>query len=110
MSKITESARGQMCQIRLPHICSHDPETTVFCHLPDGSGGIMGGKSTSLHGVYGCADCHSEIDGRSHRFVKQMQEEDGMDPIWAKILLRLYAYEGQQRTLDILLAKRLIQL
>ena len=29
MSKITQSARGERCQIRFPGICNHDPETTV---------------------------------------------------------------------------------
>ena len=32
MSKITQSARGERCQIRFPGICNHDPETTVFAH------------------------------------------------------------------------------
>ncbi|MBL0011309.1 MAG: DUF1364 family protein [Nitrosomonas sp.] len=26
--KITESARGKECQVRIPHVCSHNPGTS----------------------------------------------------------------------------------
>ena len=32
MSKITESARGQQCQVNIPGVCSGNPETVVWAH------------------------------------------------------------------------------
>ena len=32
MSKITQSAHGEPCQIRLAGYCNHNPETTVLAH------------------------------------------------------------------------------
>jgi len=86
MSKLRNSARGQDCFIRLPGICNGNPETTVLCHLPDGSGtGKMGGKSADIHGVFGCSACHDEIDRRTMH----------TNPTDAFI----YAMEGHMRTL-----------
>lgn len=62
-TKITKSARGEDCQIRLYGVCSFDPETTVFCHL---GGGGMASKASDAHGAYGCSGCHDEVDGRTH--------------------------------------------
>lgn len=68
MSKITESARGEYCTVRLPGICNGNPDTTVFAHL---NGGGMG-KKTVLYdsnmkpidlGCYACSDCHAWLDG-----------------------------------------------
>ena len=88
MSKITDSAKGKPCDARLPFICNNNPETTVHCHLPDGSGtGRMGSKSNDLCGVRGCSSCHDVIDGR----VKQTH--------YTRDEVLLMAYEGQQRTL-----------
>lgn len=63
MSKITDSARGEQCLIRLPSICNRDPTTVVFCHEPHGSG--IGMKWPDTEGAYGCSACHDEIDGRT---------------------------------------------
>ena len=62
MSKITKSARGQACTIRLEG-CYGGPnnETVVFAHL---NGGGMGGKVLDIHGAYCCANCHDVLDGR----------------------------------------------
>lgn len=32
MSKITESARDQECQVRIPEVCSGDSSTVVWAH------------------------------------------------------------------------------
>lgn len=61
---ITDSAKGQMCTIRLPGICNFDPATTVFCHLS----GIRHGHGTgikTIFGAYGCDKCHDCVDGRT---------------------------------------------
>ena len=63
MSKITESAEGESCTVRLPGICSHDPRTTVFAHL-NGSGMALKTVSEGVDlGCYACFDCHEYLDG-----------------------------------------------
>lgn len=65
MSKITDSARGENCTVRLPSVCNHNPETVVFAHLNGvrfGHG--TGQKVNDIHGAYACSDCHDAIDGR----------------------------------------------
>ena len=60
MSKITKSAKGEDCTVRLPAICNGNPETTVFAHI---NGGGMGRKYSDLHCAYACSDCHAWLDG-----------------------------------------------
>jgi len=65
MSKITESARGENCTIRLPGYCNGNPETVVLAHLNGvrfGHG--TGQKVADIHGAYACSDCHDVVDGR----------------------------------------------
>ena len=64
MSKITKSARGEDCALRIPGICNYDTDTTVFCHAPCADKG-MGFKSPDWWGAYGCSKCHDVIDGRT---------------------------------------------
>jgi len=59
--KITRSARGKLCQIRIPGVCNHDPKTTVLAHLP---GAGMALKHLSIHGSYSCSACHDVVDFR----------------------------------------------
>jgi hypothetical protein len=62
--KLTKLARGQPCEIRVPGICNHDPETTVACHFRlSGISGI-GLKAPSLFIAFGCSACHEAVDGR----------------------------------------------
>lgn len=61
MSKITKSAKGQPCQIRIPDICNHNTETTVFAHL---NGGGVGMKQPDYLGAYACSHCHDVVDRR----------------------------------------------
>lgn len=94
MSKITKSAKGEECQIRIPGFCNGTPETTVFCHL---GGGGMGMKRKDLFGAYGCSDCHSIVDG--HVNAGYMKHD-----------LELMHLEGVIRTQEILLEKGLIKI
>lgn len=65
MSKITESARGEECQIRLYKVCNHNPETTVWCHANGSAAGKpLGAKSVDELGAYGCFNCHNVYDRR----------------------------------------------
>lgn len=63
MSKITESARGKDCTIRLPGVCNFDPETTVLAHIGRKRG--MGIKCHDIHAIYACSSCHDELDSRT---------------------------------------------
>jgi hypothetical protein len=62
--KITDSARGQDCQINLPG-CNYNPETVVYCHLNGHEWGKgFGIKADDGVGFYGCSHCHDVYDGR----------------------------------------------
>lgn len=60
MSKFTQSARGQVCTLRLDG-CLPGNETVVLAHI---NGGGMGTKCLDIHGAYACANCHDIVDGR----------------------------------------------
>jgi hypothetical protein len=62
--KITDSAKGERCTLRISGVCNHNPETVVFAHI-EGSNG-MGTKNHDLFGVYACSDCHDWLDGRNY--------------------------------------------
>lgn len=64
MSKLTDAARGQDCQIRVPGICRFNPETVVLCHYRMSGLNGIGMKPLDVCGAYGCSDCHSAVDGR----------------------------------------------
>lgn len=91
-SKITKSARGEDCQVRIPNICNFDSSTTVFAHL---SGGGIGIKVNDIHGAYCCSSCHDYIDGRTK--TKHDKKE-----------IKLWHLEGVIRTQNILLKKFLL--
>lgn len=58
--KITDSARGENCTMRLPGICNFNPETVVFAHVGRRRG--TGIKCGDNFGVYACSACHTKID------------------------------------------------
>ena len=66
--KLRNSAKGQDCTFKIPGVCNHDPETTVFCHIRDGGKG-MGNKASDISGAFGCCACHEAID--QHRLSKE---------------------------------------
>jgi hypothetical protein len=59
--KITNSAKGEDCTLRIAGVCNFDPKTTVFAHM---NGGGMGYKHHDIHGCYACSDCHDWLDSR----------------------------------------------
>ena len=59
-TKITKSARGEDCTVRIEGICKNNTETTVYAHL---NGGGVGAKVSDAHGCYACFDCHEWLDG-----------------------------------------------
>jgi hypothetical protein len=94
LSKITKSAKGEECQIRIGGVCCFDLEKTVFCHL---GGAGLAIKSSDIHGAYGCYDCHAAIDG-------------GLKTSFSKLELNLWFYDAVIRTQLILLEKGLIKI
>ena len=92
MSKITQSARGEECQVRIPGVCNHNPETVVFAHI---GGGGMGMKQPDCEGAYCCSACHDIIDFR-------------VIYGWTNEQIKLAHHEGSMRTREILLKKGLI--
>jgi hypothetical protein len=65
MSKITQSANGVFCQVRLQGICNHDYRTTVWAHANGSAAGKgIGMKSHDLLGAYACSNCHDVYDRR----------------------------------------------
>lgn len=64
MSKITESAKGRDCTVRIWKVCNYRPETTVFAHDPFGISGLAE-KYPDSEGCYACSDCHDVLDGRA---------------------------------------------
>ncbi len=87
--KYTKSAKGQKCQVRLPGICNHNPETVIFAHL-NGAGLAM--KAMPIHGSYCCSNCHDVVDGRDYKALQDI----GMHR------LKLYLLEGVIRTQEIM--------
>lgn len=65
MSRITESARGEDCQVRIPGICTHDPATVIWSHARWGAAGRGKAiKATDAAGAYACTSCDAVYDGQ----------------------------------------------
>jgi len=62
-TKLTKSARGEECTLRLYPYCNGNTETTVLAHINCDDKG-MGIKSPDWWSCYSCSDCHDIIDGR----------------------------------------------
>lgn len=63
MSRITQSAKGMECQVRIPGVCSHDPEKTIWSHARHGAAGKGKGiKAIDLAGAYACTACDAAYD------------------------------------------------
>lgn len=99
MSKITESARNEDCQIRIPGACNFNPETTVWCHANGSAAGKgMWMKAHDILGAYGCNSCHDVYDRRS--------------PVpygLTYLEVKLFFLEGLMRSLVILIRKGLVK-
>jgi len=96
LSKITKSARGEDCTVRIPGVCNFDQETTVLAHI----NGVRFGhgvarKANDKHAAYTCSACHDAIDGR-------VRTEYTTDE------LRLMHYEGVIETQMKLIEKGLM--
>lgn len=98
MSKITESANGEECQIRIPGVCCFDSATTVWCHANGlASGRGKGLKSPDILGAYGCYKCHQVVDSMV-KLPGHLTRQD----------VEICFHEGHQRSLRILIEKGLV--
>lgn len=98
MSRITESARHEECQVRIPGVCSGDNSTVVWAHaigLAAGRG--MGLKAPDILGSYACQKCHDAYDRRIKPY----------GVLYYKV--KECFYEGHLRSLQILIEKGLIK-
>lgn len=67
-------AKGKDCQIRLPGICNHDPETVVLCHIRQAGITGAGQKAPDLQAAWGCSDCHAAVDSPQKGFKRLFLE------------------------------------
>ena len=58
--KITNSARGEDCTLRIHGVCNFDNTTTIPAHI---NGGGMATKNNDTLIAYCCSDCHDWLDG-----------------------------------------------
>lgn len=82
-------ARGQPCQVRLPDVCNHNPETTVLAHYRMIGISGFGLKPPDWLGAFACSNCHDAIDRR--RFMDLERD-----------YVRLAHAEGVFRTLALI--------
>ena len=80
MSRITESARGEECLVRIPGVCRYDPAYTIWSHCRQGAAGKgRGKKAVDLAGAYACTSCDAVYDGQMPRpkgMTKEQVEAD----------------------------------
>lgn len=69
-TKLTRSARGELCTLRITGVCNFNPETTVFAHTGSGTA-----KRRTDKGCYACSSCHDAIDYRSKVFLSDDPKE-----------------------------------
>ncbi len=97
MSKITESARGEECQVRIVGVCTFDTTKTIWSHARwNAAGRGKGIKAPDIAGAYACTACDAAYDGQ--RPVLGMKRGD-IDADWCM---------GHFRSLLILREKGLI--
>ena len=82
-------AKFKKCQIRIPTVCNHNPETTVLCHNRRGGVAGMKQKPPDLCGAWGCSSCHDVVDGRA---ATKLYTRDEVALMFA---------DGQNRTLAL---------
>lgn len=95
--KYTKSARGQLCTVRIPGICNHNPKTTQPAHVTVKGLHGTATKMSNIHIAYACDSCHAVMDGR-------LQSEYTRDDV------KLMAFEGLIRTQQIMIDEGVINL
>lgn len=98
MTRITESARGEDCQVRYIGVCTFDSSKTIWSHCRHGAAGRGKSiKAMDLAGAYACTACDALYDGQIPRPTGMTREQLDLD--W---------FHGHMRSLVILKQKGLI--
>ena len=61
-NKLRQSARDELCTMRIVDVCNSNTETTVLAHI-NTEGGSMGMKTDDFSACFACSDCHAHFDG-----------------------------------------------
>lgn len=85
-------AKGRECMVRVPNVCSFNPEETILAHVRLAGLSGIGIKANDLFASLCCARCHDFCDARSH-------------PDAPRETRQLYLLEGVLRTQAIWLAE-----
>lgn len=92
MSKITASANGEDCQVRLPGICTYDPATTIWSHARHGAAGKGKGiKAIDEAGAYACTACDAAYDqliGAAHMTREEIDLDWFMGNLRSLVILK----------------------
>jgi hypothetical protein len=64
MANLCKAARGRECQVRIPGVCNHNPETSCLAHYRLAGTCGTGCKPNDEQGAISCNACHDVIDGR----------------------------------------------
>ena len=76
MSKITKSANGEDCQVRIIGVCTFDPAMTIWSHCRHGAAGKGKAiKALDIAGAYACTACdaaYDQLQGVSHMSREQV--------------------------------------
>ncbi|MCL2899772.1 DUF1364 domain-containing protein [Brenneria tiliae] len=95
MKNLRKEARNRECQVRIPGICNHNPETTVLAHYRLSGTCGTGIKPADIQGAWACSACHDEIDRRTRYTDAETA--------------RLFHAEGVMRTQAILIDEEKIK-
>ncbi len=68
MVDLRKAARGQMCTVRIPGYCNHNPETSVLAHYRLAGTCGTATKPHDMQAAIACSSCHDLIDGRAFTF------------------------------------------
>ena len=71
-TKITKSAKGESCSLRVSPNCTDEFGKVIFAHLNSNYRG-MGKKSPDLFGVYCCSECHVLLDSSKVDYYDQQR-------------------------------------
>lgn len=92
MSKITQSAKGEVCQVRYAGICTYDPATTIWSHCRHGAAGRGKAiKALDLAGAYACTACdaaYDQMQGAKHMTRQELDLDWFMGHVRSLVLLQ----------------------
>ena len=65
---IRDSARGEACEVRIPGVCTGNPEHTIWSHAPLGAAGKGRSlKALDVCGAFACVACDAAMDQATGR-------------------------------------------